>query len=466
MPKVLIIDDDEQICKLLTTVFEKSGGKTFYHQTLKGGLAQIFSDTIDIVFLDVNLPDGNGLEAIEIIKQHPVAPEIIIITADENVDGAALAMKSNAWDYISKAGSYKNFKFALDRAFEYRKQKLSNRPHKKIKREMIVGESMQISKCLDDVSKAADDDIPVLITGETGTGKELFARAIHVNSNRSKAGFVVVDCAALPEHLVESALFGHIKGAFTGADSDQEGLMTIADKGTLFLDEVGELPLSVQKKFLRVLQEKQFRPVGGKKEIKSDFRLICATHRDLRSMVKENQFREDLFFRIFSIQIELPRLKDRENDIETLAFHQLSLKKEFPKRNTCTMSPEFLEELKLYDWPGNVRELIATINSVCNDAGDGNTLFPNHLPEHIRVFNIKEKFSSPDQNDSANKVSPGIKTATNGLKFKDFVEKMKYDYLKDLLSASKGDINDACSLSGLSKSQLYRLMQQYDLKSD
>jgi len=260
MPKVLIIDDDKQICKLLSTVFEKAGNQTFYQQTLKDGLAQIFSDNIDIVFLDVNLPDGNGLEAIKIIRQHPVAPEIIIITADENADGAALAMQSKAWDYISKAGSYKNFKFALNRAFEYRKQKLLNRPHKRIKRDMIVGESRQISKCLDDVSKAADNDIPVLITGETGTGKELFARAIHTNSNRAHEGFVVVDCAALPEYLVESTLFGHIKGAFTGADSDKDGLMTIADKGTLFLDEVGELPLSVQKKFLRALQEKQFRP--------------------------------------------------------------------------------------------------------------------------------------------------------------------------------------------------------------
>jgi len=465
MPKVLIIDDDEQICKLLFKVFEKAGSETFYQQTLKEGLAQIFSDTIDVVFLDVNLPDGNGLEAINIIRQHPVPPEIIIITADENADGAALAMQLKAWDYISKSGSYKNFKFALDRAFEYRKQKLSNRPHKKITRATIIGESQAISKCLDEVSKAADNDLPVLITGETGTGKELFARAIHTNSNRAHEGFVVVDCAALPEHLVESTLLGHIKGAFTGADSDKEGLMTIADKGTLFLDEVGELPLGVQKKFLRALQEKRFRPLGGKKEIQSDFRLICATHRDLRTMVKENQFREDLFFRIFSINIELPRLKDRKNDIEALALHQLTQKKEVPKRNTCTMSPEFLEELKMYEWPGNVRELISTIDSVCSDAGDGSTLFPHYLPGHIRDHNIRKKFGPPEKKElSTKKNSPGAQKTGSDLSFKAHIEKMKQDYLLDLLSSTNGDMKEACRRSGLSKSQIYRLMQQYNLK--
>jgi len=446
-------------------VFEKSGGETFYQQTLKEGLAQIFSDTIDVVFLDVNLPDGNGLEAIKIIRQHPVPPEIIIITADENVDGAALAMQSKAWDYISKSVPYKNFQFALDRAVEYRKQKWSNRPHKKITRDTIIGESQAISKCLDKVSKAADNDFPVLITGETGTGKELFARAIHTNSNRSHAGFVVVDCAALPEHLVESTLFGHIKGAFTGADSDKEGLMTIADKGTLFLDEVGELPLGLQKKFLRALQEKRFRPLGGKKEIQSDFRLICATHRDLRTMVKENQFREDLFFRIFSINIELPRLKDRENDIEALALHQLTPKKDFPKKNTCTMSPEFLEELKMYEWPGNVRELITTINSVCCDAGDGSTLFPHYLPGHIRDYNIRKKFNTPEKKDLLTKKNSSRPQKTvNDLTFKEHIEKMKQDYLLGLLSSTNGNMKEACTRSGLSKSQIYRLMQQYNLK--
>jgi len=464
MPEVLIIDDDEQICTLLTKNFNRMGYNTFYQQTLKDGLADIFSKNIDIVFLDVNLPDGNGLEAIEIIRQHPAAPEIIIITADENVDGAELAMRSKAWDYISKAGPHKNFKFALDRAFEYRKQKMSNILKKRINRDMIIGESRQISKCLDEVSRAADNDIPVLITGETGTGKELFARAIHANSSRSHAGFVVVDCAALPEHLVESTLFGHTKGAFTGADSDKAGLMTIADKGTLFLDEVGELPLSIQKKFLRALQEKQFRPVGGKNEIKSDFRLICATHRDLKGMVKGNTFREDLFFRIFSLHIQLPPLRARKDDIEALARHQLISKKDLPIKKECTMSQEFLEEIKMYEWPGNVRELFTTINSVCSDAGAGSTLFAHHLPGNIRAFNIRNKFHFPNKENTNNFFPDSGKTVSD-LTFKDHIEKMKHDYLQDLLSATQGNIKESCRRSGLSKSQLYRLMQEHNLKN-
>ena len=464
MPKVLIIDDDEQICKFLTQVFSKTGGQTLFKHTLKEGLATIFSDNIDIVFLDVNLPDGNGLEAIEIIKQRSDAPEIIIITGDGNVDGAEIAMRSKAWDYISKEGSYKDFKFALDRAFEYRKQKQFNQLKKMIKRDTIIGESRLISTCFDEVAKAANSDIPVLITGETGTGKELFSRAIHTNSNRSHAGFVVVDCAALPEHLVESTLFGHTKGAFTGADSDKPGLMKMADKGTLFLDEIGELPLIVQKKFLRVLQEKEFRPVGGSKEIKSDFRLICATHRDLPGMVKEKKFREDLYFRIFSMNIQLPPLKDREDDAAALAQYQLTQKKEFFK-DSCTMSPEFLEEILLYEWPGNVRELMTTIDLVCSDVGAGSTLFPHHLPGHIRAFNIRNKFSFPDQGDpTTKKLSPGLKKAGKELTFKAYIEQKKYDYLQALLSAAKGDINESCRRSGLSRSQLYRLLRQHDIK--
>jgi two-component system NtrC family response regulator len=465
MVEVLIIDDDEQICTFLTKIFTGMGYNTSCQYTLKDGLAKIVSSNIDIVFLDVNLPDGNGLEAIEIIRRNPFAPEIIIITADDNIDGAEIAMRSKAWDYISKTRTHKDFKFALERASEYRKQKQVNQLKKKIKRGAIIGESPLINKCLDEVSKAANSNIPVLITGETGTGKELFSRAIHANSSRSNEGFVVVDCAALPEHLVESTLFGHTKGAFTGADSDKPGLMKMADKGTLFLDEVGELPLSLQRKFLRALQEKQFRPVGGKNEIKSDFRLICATHCDLSTMVKEKTFREDLYFRIFSMKIHLPPLKYRENDIELLAQHQLTQKKASSKENSCTMSREFLEEIQLYEWPGNIRELISIINLVCSDAGDGSTLFPHHLPGHIRAFNIRNKFNALDHGDATIILSPEVKKVGKNLKFKAFIEQMKYDYLQELLSTAKGDINESCRRSGLSRSQLYRLMQQFDIKT-
>jgi two-component system NtrC family response regulator len=461
----MIIDDDQQVCKTLVQVFTRMGHAVSYQQTLKKGLAAVLSEGVDVVFLDVNLPDGNGLAAIPTIKQYPASPEVIIITGDEDVDGAELAMRSKAWDYIPKTGSYKKFKFALERALEYRRQKQSVPSGQSIKREAIIGDGPLISNCLDKVAKAAGNDLPVVITGETGTGKELFSRAIHANSKRSLAGFVVVDCAALPEHLVESTLFGHVKGAFTGAGADKTGLMKMADKGTLFLDEVGELPLGIQKKFLRALQEKKFRPIGAKNEIASDFRLICATHRDLKTMVEDNKFRQDLFFRIFSINIHLPPLKDRKDDIKALVENQLGRKAGTSEENSSTMSGEFLEEIQQYEWSGNVRELLNTIDMVCSEAGSGALLVPHHLPGHIRAFNIKNKLkASTDGDTRENSPSPAGQFPANSMKFKAYIDQMKYEYIRQLLACAKGNIPRACTLSGLSRSQLYRLMQQFDLK--
>lgn len=466
MPDVLIIDDDEQVCRLLSKAFLGMGVSTSYQLTLQKGLATIFSGNMDVVFLDVNLPDGNGLEAIQTIQQHPNAPEIIIITGNEDVDGAELAIRSNVWDYISKKGSYKTFKFALGRALEYRGKKVATSLSKTINRGAIVGESRLLSASLDKVAKAAKNDLPVLITGETGTGKELFSLAIHDNSRRRLSPFVVVDCASLPEHLVESTLFGHSKGAFTGADCERMGLMKMADKGTLFLDEVGELPLGVQKKFLRALQEKKIRPVGGKNEIESDFRVICATHQDLEEMVKQKKFREDLFFRLFSLHIHLPPLKDRENDVTILAQHHLDRKSDAAGENCCTLSPEFLTELHTYEWPGNVRELFNTIDLVCSEVGGDVTLFPHHLPEHIRAFNIRNKISVHTKRKSSTIFSSRFLKQPNGMiSLKDHIERSKIDYMQDLLSATNGNIKDACRLSGLSRGHLYRLLQQFDIKS-
>ena len=459
----MIIDDDEQICLLLSKIFKGMGFETNYQLTLASGLAQLSNTPPEVLFLDVNLPDGDGIEAIETIRQFPDAPEIIIITADENADGAAIAMKSKAWDYISKRGSIDNFKFALDRALKYRKQRQQNQKRLPLSREGIIGTSARIGQCLEKVSKAAASDLPVVITGETGTGKELFSKAIHDNSQRAGGEFVVVDCAALPDHLVESTLFGHTKGAFTGADRQKIGLMALADKGTLFLDEVGELPLTLQKKFLRALQEKKFRPVGSKDELHSDFRLICATHRDLSGMVARKQFREDLYFRLFSMEISLPSLKDRENDVKQLAEHHLARKARLSDSIPHDMSDEFKEELLCYSWPGNVRELINSLDLVCSEAGEGNRLFPHHLPAHIRAFNIRERINARKETHQG--IPPSAEAPCDQIQpFKTHMEEAKKQYLEDLLSCSRGNIKEACTRSGLSRGHLYRLLQKFGLK--
>ncbi len=462
MAKILTIDDDHPICETLAQIFKRMGHEVDYSLTLKEGIDKIFSNEVDIVFLDVNLPDGNGLEAIDVIREHPFAPEIIIMTGNSNPEGAELAMKSRAWDYISKSGSPKEFKFSLIQALEYRRQKQSKTQKKTIKRELIIGKSRQIKLCLENVSKASNNDVPILITGETGTGKELFAKAIHENSLRYKNDFIVVDCAALPEHLVESVLFGHSKGAFTGADSDKMGLIKLADGGTLFLDEVGELPLVIQKKFLRALQEKRFRPVGSKKEVSSNFRLVAATHRDIFKMVEQKQFREDFFFRIASIKIQIPPLRNRKPDIPLLVKYHMDRKKELFNELPHKLSQEFMDDLFGYDWPGNVRELLNTIDYACSDAFQESMLFSKHLPEHIRIFNIKSRLKKQVGLELTQPL-PQKSISVDRLGLKDYIEEMKYMYMTDLMSHTRGDIKTACRLSGLSRGHLYSLLKKYNL---
>lgn len=461
MNKVLIIDDDLQICRVLEKLFQRMDMTVDCSQTLQTGLDKLFSDEFDILFLDVNLPDGNGLDAIKTIRERPSAPEIIIMTGEGDPEGAELAMRSQVWDYIQKSGSHKEFKFSLLRALEYRQQKQSRSPEKKIKRDSIIGQSQQIKNCLEKLSQVSNNDTPVLIIGETGTGKELFAKAIHENSRRKKNGFIVVDCAALPEYLVESVLFGHTKGAFTGADADKTGLIQLADHGTLFLDEVGELPLDIQKKFLRVLQEKRFRPVGSKKEISVDFRLVSATHRDVLDMVQNDSLREDFYFRIASIKIEIPPLRNRKEDIPFLVANHMNRKVEIYNEIPHETSPGFMDELYKYNWPGNVRELLNTIDSACSEAYRETILFPKHLPDQIRVFNIKNKIKQ-DTSALANGCDAN-KKSENILLFKDHIDKAKYEYVQNLIGISNGNIKELCRLSGMSKGHLYRLLKQYDI---
>ncbi len=461
MSKILIVDDDIALCKTLVKSFERLEHDVYYSLTLNQGLDQIFSNDFDLVFLDVNLPDGNGVEAIETIKKHDTAPEIIIMTGDSDPEGAELAMKSRAWDYIQKGRSHKEFQFSMLRALEYRQEKQSKPHENKIHIKSIVGKSPQITICLEKVIKASKNDVPVLITGETGTGKELFAKAVHKNSLRAQNDFIVVDCASLPENLVESVLFGHVKGAFTSADSDRTGLIKMADKGTLFLDEVGELPLTLQKKFLRVLQEKKFRPVGGKKEIKSDFRLISATLRNVSKMVEQGNLREDFYFRLASLTIDIPPLRDRKSDISLLVAHYMDRKNTIFDQSPHKISKDFIHALMEFNWPGNIRELYNTIDYAGSDAFNESILFAKHLPENIRIFNIKskiEKQTSHEIKRDTTKTSP-----VENLTLKDYIEKEKHKYIVGLMNNTKGDIKTACSLSGLSRGHLYLLLKKYNI---
>ena len=313
------------------------------------------------------------------------------------------------------------------------------------------------------LASAAAGESNVLILGETGTGKELFAQAIHRNSPRARGPFVTVDCGALPENLVESLLFGHERGSFTGAEKAREGLVKQAGGGTLFLDEVGELPVSIQKAFLRVLQEHQFRPLGSSTEMESDFRLVAVTNRNLEQMVEDGTFRQDLLFRLKSFVIELPPLRERSEDIKELARYHID---GFCERYGLALkgfSPEFLDTLRGHNWPGNIRELVNTLDRALAAARFEPTLFPKHLPTDIRV----EKARASVNPKTPSGAGPYANPPQTLPKFNDFREasyaQAEKHYLNDLIALCEGEIKEACRISGLSQSRLYALLQKHKI---
>ncbi len=453
--RVLIIDDDPDICNVLREIIHEMGHRCDLAHSLKEGLYRAKVEEFDVILLDLRLPDGNGIDILPELRSTPSNPEVIIITGYGDPDGAELAIKSGIWDYIQKPFSLKTISLSLKRVFQHRNE---IKKHSFIKRQLrsegIIGSSPQIKACIDLLAQAAERDSNVLIMGETGTGKELFARAIHINSLRGDNNFIVVDCAALPESLVESIIFGHEKGAFTGADNAKAGLIKQADKGTLFLDEIGELSPKIQKKFLRVLEYKKFRAIGGETELESDFRLISATNRDLDEMVEKGEFRKDLLFRLRVFTIRLPALREHREDIlEISKYHlkRLCQREKIPQKE---LSTDVIDIMMQYNWPGNVRELINALETAIVNSKYESTIYPKHLPQHIRSYVLRKNIGM----DNLKKLPP----------YKQYKKNIIYDatkrYLIDLISQSGGDLQKACNISGLSKSRLYELLRLHNIK--
>jgi len=462
---ILVIDDDPFVCESLLNVFQKLGHRGLTAHTLAEARKLAPANSLDLIFCDIRLPDGQGLEILTEIQKAAHPPEIIVITGFGNPDEAELAIKSGAWDYVQKPLSVNEVRLTIERALQYRGKKQSTVRNLALDRNGIIGNSPLLKPCLDFLAQAGASEANVLISGETGTGKELFARAIHRNSARASFNFVILDCAALPETLVESTLFGHVRGAYTGADRASDGLVKQADKGTLFLDEVGELSLSVQKAFLRVLQEKRFRPVGGNHEVNSDFRLITATNRDLEAMVKKGLFREDLLFRLRTLSLELPPLRKLKDDLKDLVLYYTA---KFCDQYNLPMkgfSPDFIPTLLSYDWPGNVRELIQALEKAIITAEDAPTLFPRHLPQHIRIHLAR---NSVNQNGASLSGSGALSRASESLlrlaeAREAWLSDLERDYLMKLARTCAGDVSRACEVSGLSRSRLYALMKKHQI---
>lgn len=361
-PRILVVDDEMIVCESCKRILEEEGYEVETALSGKEAFDQMKAAPFDIVITDLKMPGIDGMEVLKTIRKEYPDTFVIMITGFSTVETAVEAMKLGAFDYIPKPFTPDEVTIVVKRAVEkkslmaeniYLRQELQE----KYGFHNIVGKSKKMQEIYRIIAKVAMTDSTVLIYGQSGTGKELIARAIHFNSSRREKQFVPVDCAVLSENLLESELFGHIRGSFTGAVTTKPGLFEVADGGTVFLDEIGNISLSIQAKLLRVLQEREFTPVGGTKAKKVDIRLIAATNKDLEKMIKEETFREDLFYRLNIVPIYLPPLRERQEDIPVLATHFLKKYAEEMGKTIKGFSPEAMEKLMRHPWPGNVREL-------------------------------------------------------------------------------------------------------------
>jgi len=360
--KILVADDEKSMREFLDIMLKKEGYKVTLASNGEEVMKLIEKDIFDLALVDIRMPREDGISVLKKIKS--ISPEtvVIVITAYASADTAIKAMKEGAYDYITKPFKIDEIKLIIQNALEKKHLQKENLLLKQVVRdryhfENIIGQSSKMLELYDLLEKVAPTKTNILITGESGTGKELVAKAIHYNSPRKDKPFVTLNCGAIPESLIESELFGHMRGAFTDAISTKKGLFEVADEGTIFLDEISELPLMMQVKLLRVLQDREFKRVGGTEDIRVDVRIISATNKDLEGAVREKQFREDLFYRLNVIQIRIPSLRERKEDIPSLTGHFLKKYSEELGKQISQVSPEALRTLVQYDYPGNVREL-------------------------------------------------------------------------------------------------------------
>ncbi|MCC6583498.1 MAG: sigma-54-dependent Fis family transcriptional regulator [Chitinophagales bacterium] len=441
---ILIIDDEEKLRGLLSRIIGLEGFEVVEAGTCKSGLKKIETYPIDIVLCDVKLPDGNGVDLVKEIKvQHP-AIEIILMTAYGNIADGVQAIKNGAFDYITKGDDNNKIIPLLNRAIEKvnlskRINQLEKQVEQKYSFENILGKSKPILAAVDLAKKVAATDTTVLLLGETGTGKEVFAQSIHQASMRKNKPFVAINCSAFSKELLESEMFGHIAGAFTGAAKDKKGLFEEANTGTIFLDEVGEMSLDLQAKLLRVIESGELIKVGESKPKKINVRIIAATNRDLKSEIEKGTFRSDLFYRLSVFQIILPSLRERIADIEILAKHFSSFFAAKTNKQVYTISAEFLETLKNQEWNGNIRELKNVIErSVI--LTEGNELTIDTLP-----LDFKKNIDSAEQLSAFDLSS---------------VEKL---HIQKVLNYTNGNKTETAKLLNIGLTTLYRKIEEYKI---
>jgi two-component system response regulator GlrR len=444
--KILVVDDDRNLLEIIKLRLESARHRVTTASTEEEAMDVLRKKVFDLAIIDLQLGSQDGISLME--EVHQLRPDLpaIILTAFGSIESAVEAMKKGAFNYLTKPFDPRELLMQIEKALESRKltseiNRLKGLIEERYDFTNIIAKSAKMQSVLGQVSYVAQTDSTVYIYGESGTGKELIARAIHLGSRRKDKPFIALNCAAIPESLLENELFGHEKGAFTGAVSSREGLFTRAHQGTLFLDEIGNMPLSLQTKSLRVLQERQFYTVGGSKIVKVDVRVIVATNRDLLKEVAEGRFREDLFYRIHVIPVELPPLRERKEDIPPLVEHFLNKFSKQMRKKVKGLAPKAMQKLMSYNWPGNVRELENTIEYAM--AMTRKDVITDDLILHTDLL-------SPEP------LQP----------LKEAKAAFEKSYLIQLLETTGGNISKAAELAGKYRADFYNLMKKYEMKSE
>ncbi|MGD9627709.1 MAG: sigma-54-dependent transcriptional regulator [Pyrinomonadaceae bacterium] len=455
MSNILIVDDEQSYRQLLTLVFESDGHSIRTASNGREAVTQVNREAPDVIISDVRMPDMDGIEMLRTVRETHQDLGVVFMTAHASVESAREAFKLGADDFITKPFDVEELKLIVKKTLEKQQLIDENRAFKRAQRERgsiknIVGNSARMQAIFQMIETVAEVQSTILITGESGTGKELVARAIHDLSPRAEKPFISINCGAFTETLLESELFGYVKGAFTGANTNRKGLFEAANHGTIFLDEIGEMSPAMQVKLLRVLQERKVRPVGAHDELPVDARVIAATNRDLKKMSVEGTFREDLFYRVSVIPINLPPLRDRREDIPDLVNHFIGKFCDLSGRN-LTISPRSMQLLEGYMWGGNVRELEHTIErAVALERGD--EILPERLPENITNYN-------PDR------ISAEFDLPETGINLAAHLDNLEKTYVVEALRKTDGNQTKAADLLQMQVRSLRHLLDKHNLRS-
>jgi two-component system response regulator PilR (NtrC family) len=460
MSRVLVVDDEQSMRNMLAIALQQEGYEVVTAEDGEAARRELEARSVDLIVSDIRMPGLDGIELLRFAREHTPGTEVILVTAHASTDSAVEALRLGAYDYITKPFDIDELKLTVRRALEVKELRKENVDLKlqladRHRLDDLVGKSEAMARVFEVIKRVTNSDFTVLITGGSGTGKELVARAIHNGGRRKDKPFVTINCAAVPAQLLESELFGHKRGSFTGADRDKDGLFVAAEGGTLLLDEIGEMPIEMQPKILRVLEDSRVRPVGATTETEVNVRVLAATNRDVQKSVDDGRFREDLFYRLNVIEIDLPPLKDRPDDVFMLAEYFLYRFRGEAGHEISSFSDEAKVLLEAYDWPGNVRELENAVRRAVTFE-QGKSIHPDSLPNQVRAGarNRGEKAPAAEPTD----------LPSDGFDLEEHLEEIKRSYMTVAMEQADGVQKRAAKLLGMSFRSFRYYLDRLDLR--